>query len=430
MDVTVVGLGKIGLPFAVQAAGRGHRVFGADASPSVVEAVTDGQEPVPGEFDLQRRLEDVVASGHLTATTDTTWATSNSEVVVVVVPLVVNRFGDIDFVALDSVTDDIAAGLCPGTLVSYETTMPVGTTRGRLAARLAEVSTLSLGHDLFVVHSPERVSVGRVFADLRRYPKLVGGVDPESTCRGGEFYRHLLEFDDRPDLDRANGVWEMASSEAAEVAKIAETTYRNVNIALVNEFACFATATGLDVFEVIEAANSQPFSHLHQPGIAVGGHCIPVYPKFYLSNDPEALLPSAAIRVNEGMPQFAVNAVVDRFGDLSGRRVVILGVAFRGGVKEEALSGAFALADALRTRGALVLAHDPLYESAELRELGLDPYELGEPCDMAFIQTDHEDYKSLVPEDLPGLALMYDGRHLLDPSHWPNATFLQLGKSL
>ena len=132
-------------------------------------------------------------------------------------------------------------------------------------------------------HSPERVFSGRIFEDLRKYPKLIGGLDDPSSKRVAEFYEAVLDFDDRPDLARGNGVWDLGSVEAAELAKLAETTYRDVNIGLANTFAMYADSIGVDIFAVIEASNSQPFSHIHQPGIAVGGHCIPVYPRFYLS---------------------------------------------------------------------------------------------------------------------------------------------------
>src|SRR5262249_32287279 len=156
----------------------------------------------------------------------------------------------------------------------YETTLPVGTTRNRWAPMLEEGSGLTAGKDFFLVFSPERVLTGRVFADLRRYPKLVGGIDAESARHGVEFYQAVLDFDDRSDLNRANGVWDLGSAEASELAKLAETTYRDVNIGLANQFARFADTVGVDVTKVIEACNTQPYSHIHSPGIAVGGHCI------------------------------------------------------------------------------------------------------------------------------------------------------------
>jgi nucleotide sugar dehydrogenase len=427
MKVCVVALGKIGLPIAVQIASRGHHVIGADVNPAVVDLVNAGTAPFPGEAGLEERLAAVLADDRFSATTETSAAVDDSEVVVAVVPLMVDDQSRPDFRAMDAATTDIGRGLRPGTLVSYETTLPVHSTRGRFTPRLVELSDLTPGVDLFVCHSPERVFSGRVFADLRRYPKLVGGIDPESARRAVAFYQAVLEFDERPDLPRANGVWDLGSAEAAELAKLVETTYRDVNIALANEFARFADRIGVDVYRVIEAANSQPYSHVHRPGIAVGGHCIPVYPRFYLTNDPDATLPAAARAANDGMPEYAVRRLTDAVGDLAGQRVVVLGAAYRGGVKEAAFSGVFAAVRALGERGATALVHDPLYTDAELRELGLHPYHLGEPCDAAVLQTDHDRYRTLEPADLPGVKALVDGRAWTDPDRWVAVHHITLG---
>src|SRR6185436_17678564 len=135
---------------------------------------------------------------------------------------------------------------------------------------LQQGSGLMEGIDFHVAFSPERVLTGRVFADLRKYPKLIGGLSDEGTKAAQDFYEHVLDFDERPDLARGNGVWDLGSAEAAELAKLAETTYRDVNIGLANQFGVFAARHGIDVYQVIEASNSQPYSHIHRPGIAVG----------------------------------------------------------------------------------------------------------------------------------------------------------------
>ncbi|MDI1460067.1 nucleotide sugar dehydrogenase [Catellatospora sp. KI3] len=426
MRICVVALGKIGLPLAVQFAGRGHRVVGADVSHRVVDFVNAGLAPFPGESDLDDRLKDAVAAGRLAATTDTAAAVADAEAVVVVVPLFVDHAGVPDFTAMDAATRAVAAGLRPGTLVSYETTLPVGTTRQRWAPLLAEGSGLAPGRDFHVVFSPERVLTGRVFADLRRYPKLVGGVDEASARAGVEFYESVLEFDPRPDLDRSNGVWDLGSAEAAEFAKLAETTYRDVNIALANQFARYADRAGVDLAAVIEACNTQPYSHLHRPGIAVGGHCIPVYPRMYLWNDPDATVVSAARAANEAMPEYAVSRLAAAYGDLSGAHVLVLGAAYRGGVKETAFSGVFPTVEALRARGAVPYVADPLYDSAELEALGL-PAHRGEPVTAAVVQADHADYRALGGADLPGVRVLVDGRRITDPARWPDTTRLVLG---
>ncbi|HLK42716.1 MAG TPA: nucleotide sugar dehydrogenase, partial [Thermoleophilia bacterium] len=264
MRICVFALGKIGLPLAVQFASRGHHVIGVDIAPRVVDQVNSGVAPFPGETGLDDALKQAVTDGLLTATTDGTAAVAEADAVVIVVPLAVDADGIPGFGPLDAATRAVAAGLRPGTLVSYETTLPVGTTRERFAPTLEAGSGLIAGRDFALVFSPERVSSGRIFADLRRYPKLVGGIDAASGRRGVEFYEQVLEFDHRRDLTRPNGVWNLGSAEAAEMAKLAETTYRDVNIGLANTFARYADKIGVDIAAVIEACNSQPFSHIHQ----------------------------------------------------------------------------------------------------------------------------------------------------------------------
>ena len=418
MQICVFALGKIGLPLAVQYASRGHRVVGVDISPRVVDLVNAGEEPFPGEAGLAEGLKQAVADGLLTATLDGPAAVAEADAVVIVVPLVVDAQDVPDFGPLDAATSAVAAGLGAATLVSYETTLPVGTTRERFAPMLEAGSGLTVGRDFALVFSPERVSSGRIFADLRKYPKLVGGYDEASGERGAAFYAEVLEFDGREDLPRPNGVWNLGSAEAAELAKLAETTYRDVNIGLANTFARYADRIGVDVAGVIEACNSQPFSHIHQPGIAVGGHCIPVYPRMYLWNDQEAEVVRVARAANAAMPGYAVDLLEAEHGPLAGARVVVLGAAYRGGVKETAFSGVFPTVEALGARGAEVVVADPMYTDEELRGLGFTPYTAGAAVDAAIVQTDHAAYRKLTPADLPGIRTLIDGRRVTDPAAW------------
>jgi nucleotide sugar dehydrogenase len=426
MRICVVALGKIGLPLAVQFTAKGHHVVGADVDERVVRLVNNGMAPFPGETDLDVRLKGAVEAGLLSATTDTTTAVAESEAVVVVVPLFVDGAGVPDFGWMDAATQAIAAGLRPGTLVSYETTLPVGTTRTRWAPMLARGSGLTTGSDFHLVFSPERVLTGRVFADLRRYPKLVGGIDEASARRGTAFYEAVLDFDDRAELPRRNGVWDLGSAEAAELAKLAETTYRDVNIGLANQFARYADTVGVDITKVIEACNSQPYSHIHRPGIAVGGHCIPVYPQMYLWNDPAATVVRAAREANLAMPRYAVELLAAAYGDVTGAGVLVLGAAYRGGVKETAFSGVFPVVEALRERGAAPYVSDPMYTAEELTALGL-PAHTGEPVTAAVIQADHAEYQTLGSADLPGVRVLVDGRRVTDPARWTGARHLVIG---
>lgn len=430
MNITVVALGKIGLPLAVQFARKGHSVIGADVNESTVAQVAAGVEPFPGEDHLSEYLKEVISSGHLTATTDTTKAVSESEAVVVVVPLFVDDQGIPDFGWMDAATEAIGKGLKPGTLISYETTLPVGTTRTRFAPALEKVSGLKTGVDFHLVFSPERVFTGRVFADLRKYPKLVGGIDAASGARGVKFYEEVLDFDPRPDLPRPNGVWDLGSSEASELAKLAETTYRDVNIALANQFALFSESHGIDVQKVIDASNSQPFSHIHRPGIAVGGHCIPIYPRFYLWNDPAATVVSAARSANAAMPAHVVKTLAKIHGDLRGQRVVVLGAAYRGGVKETAFSGVFPTVSALEEAGAIVSVHDPMYTDEELARYGFKSYHLGEETDAAIVQADHKEYRHLSKKDIPGIRTILDGRGVTTEDNWQGVRYHVVGRAL
>ena len=428
MKIAVIALGKIGLPLAVQFADRGHDVVGVDVNPAVVDRVNSGTEPFPGEAQLAEKLARLVPAGRLRATTDYADAVPGAAAVVVVVPLFVDEAtATPDFGWMDGATRSLAEHLLPGALVSYETTLPVGTTRTRWKPMLEECSGLVEGRDFHLVFSPERVLTGRVFADLRKYPKLIGGLSAEGARRAREFYQAVLEFDERPDLPRGNGVWDLGSAEAAEMAKLAETTYRDVNIGLANQFARFAGAHDIDVYQVIEASNSQPYSHIHTPGIAVGGHCIPVYPRLYLWNDPAASVVRAAREVNAGMPEYTVGLLEGAHGDLDGQTVAVLGATYRGGVKETAFSGVFATVAALRARGAQVAVHDPLYADDELEALGFTPFHLGDKADAVDVQADHAQYRDLGPDDVPGVRTLVDGRRVTDPAAWQGVTRRVIG---
>ena len=422
MRIAVIGLGHIGLPLAVQYASRGHDVTGVDIDERIVETLNRGESPHADERALVERVPHLVADGRLRATT---WAAASgvreAEAIVVIVPVVVDERKEIDFGPIDAATRDLAANLSTGALVVYETTLPVGTTRDRFGPMLAQGSGLELDRDLFLAFSPERVLVGRVLLDLARYPKIVGGTSPESTRRAVELYRSVLED--------GTEVWAVTDAEAAEMTKLAETTYRDLNIAYANELARFAARRGIDVTEVIGAANSQPYSHIHQPGVGVGGHCIPVYPHFLFNGEPDMRLPPIARQINESMARFTVDTVEDRIGSLDGQSVLVLGIAYRGDVNEDAFSSAFRLRDELLAAGARVHAHDPFFTPDHLREHGFEPYELGSgpSVRVAILQAAHEAYRSLDPATLPGLELFVDGRNALEREPFERAGVRYVG---
>ena len=421
MRIAVVGLGHIGLPLAVQYALRGHEVVGCDTDAAIVAALNAGRAPHEDEPAVVEAVPELVAAGRLQATTDDAEGVRDAEVVVVIVPVALDAGGAVDFGAIDAATAEVGRGIGPGTLVTFETTLPVGTTRDRLAPMLERTSGLTVERDLFVAFSPERVLVGRVLVDLRRYPKVVGGIGPESTGRALRFYKQAL--------DEGTEIRALSSAEAAEMTKLAETTYRDVNIALANEYARYANRRGLDVLEVIAAANSQPYSHIHQPGVGVGGHCIPVYPRLLANGEPDLRLPPLARDINDGMAAWCVERVRERLGSLDGVPVVVLGIAYRGDVREDAFSSAFALRDALRGAGARVLGHDPYFDAAHLAARGFEAWDPQQPTAVrvAILQAAHAAYRDLDLASVPGLELLVDGRNALDPAAVAAAGVAYLG---
>jgi nucleotide sugar dehydrogenase len=421
MKIAVVGLGHIGLPLAVQYASRGHEVIGCDLDARVVDAINRGASPHDDEAEVSAQVPDLVASGRLRATSDDAAGVRAAEAVVVIVPVVVDEDRQVDFSQIDAATAEVARGLRPGTLVVYETTLPIGTTRDRLGPMLEAGSGLRAGVDFDLAFSPERVLVGRVLTDLRRYPKIVGGTTATATTRAVEFYRAVL--------DPGTEVRALASAEAAEMTKLAETTYRDVNIALANEFAQVADRRGIDVTEIIDAANSQPYSHIHQPGVGVGGHCIPVYPHLLFRDEPVLRLPPLARQVNDGMAAYAVGRLGEALGPLDGVDVLVLGVGYRGDVREDFFSSALLLREALLAAGARVHGHDPYFDAAHLEQRGFIPYDLGQPTPVraAILQAAHAAYRELDLASLPGLEVIVDGRAAIDPDRAAAAGIRYLG---
>ena len=403
--VAVVGAGKMGLPLAAQFATHGWNVIAVDVNPAVVEAINAGRSHVGEEPGLAEMVADVHAQGRLSATLDAAEASRQADVVVLIVPVMLDDQHQPDYRYMDPAVDSIAPGIHAGSTVIFETTLPIGDTRKRFAPRLEQVSGLVAGKDFHVAFSPERLFSGAVLANLAAYPKLVGGTVPASTDRAAAFYASVLDAE----------VVAMSSSEAAEFSKLADTTYRDVNIGLANEFARAADMHGIDVTEVIAAANSQPYSHIHMPGIGVGGHCIPVYPHLLLARAPGLRIIETARQVNDGQTDRALGAIASLLGGLSGAPVLVLGLTYREGVKELAYSRAIPLVHDLVAAGADVSAYDPLMTPAEIEALGAKSWAWGEsgPFRAIVTQTGDKAFLALDAAWFPDLAVVYDGRNSL-----------------
>lgn len=403
--VAVVGAGKMGLPLAAQFAGHGWRVVAVDVQQSVVDAINEGRSHVEEEPGLAEMVRTAHAAGRLRATTDGAAAARESDVVVLIVPVMLDDEQQPDYRSMDAAVASIGPGVHAGSVVIFETTLPVGDTRERFTPRLEAASGLRAEEDFYVAFSPERLYSGAALRNLATYPKLVGGVGPTSTARAAAFYDAVLDAE----------IVAMSSAEAAEFSKLADTTYRDVNIALANEFARYAERVGVDVHEAIAAANSQPYSHIHQPGLGVGGHCIPVYPHFLLSRAPELELVALARRTNDGQVGIAIKALQQELGGLDGVPILVLGLTYRHGVRELAYSRALPLIDRLTHQGAVVSAYDPLLSADETLRCCATPWEWGTrgPFRAIITQTADPRFASLDPAWFPDLAVLFDGRDSL-----------------
>ncbi len=400
--VAVVGAGKMGLPLAGQFASHGWHVIAVDVQQAVVDAINAGRSHVAEEPGLAELVATAHAGGRLRATTDAAAAARDADVVVLIVPVMLDDEQQPDYRYMDAAVGSIAPGVHAGSLVIFETTLPVGDTRNRFLPRLVEASGLTPDVDLYVAFSPERLYSGAALKNLATYPKLVGGVGPASTNRAAAFYDGVLDTE----------IVAMSNAEAAEFSKLADTTYRDVNIALANEFARYAERVGVDIHEVISAANSQPYSHIHQPGIGVGGHCIPVYPHFLLSRAPELELVDLSRRTNDGQVGLAIKAIQQELGGLEGVPVLVLGLTYRHGVHELAYSRALPLIERLVHAGALVSAWDPLLTPDEIRRTGAGPWTWASsgPFRAIVTQTADPRFAELDAAWFPELELLFDGR--------------------
>ena len=371
---------------------KSNQVIGLDNNDETVNQINAGQEPFPGEKNLKVQLTKVVNTKKLIATTESKQAISIAKIIIICVPLIVNDRNEPDFQNIDSVVAEIGKNLTKDTLISFETTLPVGTTRDRFTRSIEEISKYEVGKDFYVVFSPERVLTGRIFEDLVKYPKLVGGVTEQCTIKGVDFYTSVLNFKEGNKQANTQNVWALKNCETAEFAKIAETTYRDVNIGLSNEFAIYSKKKGIDFTEVIRAANSQPYSNIHSPGISVGGHCIPVYP-------------------------------ISSFNNF---RIGVLGITYRPGVKEIAFSGSLELLKLFIKEKAFVYGFDPFYTASEIESLGFSYANDYTDLDGIVIHTAHPEFLEIDFKLIPKLKFLYDGRNMLPHLNQAQNKFIYL----
>ncbi len=425
-SITVVGLGKIGLTLAAVFANNGYKVYGADINEEVVSTVNQGKSHIKNEPGLSELVSEAHNNKTLCATTVTSEAVKQSNIIIVIVPVLVDEDNQIDYQFIDCAVLDIAEGLTKGSLIIFETTIPPGDTRNRFGKKIEEISGLNMGSDFYLAYSPERVYSNRIIQDLKRYPKIVGGINQKSLELAKEFYADALKCE----------LLEVSSLETAEFSKIAECVYRDVNIALANELARFADKNNVNILEVIAASNSQPFSHIHDPGIGVGGHCIPVYPYFFINKGLTEGLTPLARKINDHMADFALSKIEQEIGVLKDKNVLILGLSYRGNVKEPTKSTALMLIEELKERHANVFVNDPQFTDVEIEKYNVQPLKLNDSfvgeIDIVIHQANHKEYENLDFTKFKKCKLVLDGRNTLnkDEINHLNITYIGIGNQV
>jgi UDP-N-acetyl-D-mannosaminuronic acid dehydrogenase len=387
--VCVLGLGYIGLPTASFLATKGYEVLGVDIEPRVVETINRAEIHIR-EPDLDILVKSAVQSGRLKAALEP----EPADVFVIALPTPLQDDKRADLSAVRSAVAAIAPHVRPGNLVILESTSPAGTTEelvaGGLRARGVDVA------EIHVAHCPERVLPGRILVELIQNDRIVGGVDEAATAAAADFYREFV-----------NGEVLETTAATAELAKLAENTYRDVNIALANELSMICDRVGVDVFELIELANRHPRVGILRPGPGVGGHCIAVDPWFIVSAAPEeATLIRTARQVNDGKSGYVVGRVAEKAARFRRPAIACLGLAFKADVDDLRESPALRIVRRLRDEdlGELLVCEPHVRGFDEFPLVPLE--EAVERADIVLLLVDHRAFRRLKPAKLQEKVLI------------------------
>ncbi|KHO33689.1 nucleotide sugar dehydrogenase [Clostridium tetani] len=403
----VVGLGYVGLPLAVEKAKAGYEVIGFDVQDEKVKMVNEGHNYI-GDV-VNSDLEEIVKNGKLRATTDFSFV-GEVDVVAICVPTPLDLYKQPDLSYVENSTKSVATYLKKGMLVVLESTTYPGTTEEVLKPIL-ESTGLKCGEDFFLAFSPERVDPGNKQFKTKNTPKVVGGCTEECTEVAAVLYRNVLEGE----------VFTVSSPAIAEMEKIFENTFRNINIALANEIAMLCNKMNIDVWEVIDAAKTKPYGFMaFYPGPGLGGHCIPLDP-FYLEwkakeYDFHTSLIQTSGRINDSMPEFVLKNVMKLLNgkkkSLNGSKVLLMGVAYKNDIDDMRESPALKVIEQLEAHGA-----DIVYSDANIPEFkhkgktyhSVDWKEVVSDSDVVVITTAHSDvdYQTLADK----ADLIYDTRN-------------------
>lgn len=427
ITVAIYGMGRVGLPIAVAWLRAGAKVIGVDINQSLVKTLNEGKINLEDEPGINEWIKRGVEEKRFYATSDGVAASRESDIKIIVVPTTLNAKKKLNNTPLIVVTENIGKGLKAGDVVILECTVPPLTTENLVRPILEKESGLKAEEDFGLAYSPERIYEGRALQDIEEnYPKVVGGVGFKSTEAVASLYECIAR----------KGVIRLKSPREAEASKIFEGIYRDVNIALANELAKFCISAGIDFMEARRAANSQPFCHLHLPGIGVGGLCIPVYP-YFLIDIAEGFglrltLTRFARKINEGMPSYTLRLLKTSLKEagikMRDAKIGVLGLSFRGGVKDTRLSPALEFINLIKGKVASVRAYDPWVQVLEGIDTCNSLEELVNWSDALVVATDHQEFKKMDLKDFKKPLVVVDGRNILNPEQLPkNSIYVGMG---
>ena len=405
-------MGYIGLPTASVFASKGLRVTGVDINARIIASLNAG-EPHIFEPGLKQLFFEALQGGLLKASAEVVPA----DAFIIAVPTPFQSDKRADLSAVKAACEAVVPHLRRDNLVILESTSPPRTTVD-IVAPILETSGLKAGEDFLLAYSPERVLPGRILQELVENPRVVGGIDPASAEAGRDLYQTFVQ-----------GEIILTDATTAEMVKLMENTFRDINIAIANEFSRLADAFDVDIWEAIRIANRHPRVNILRPGVGVGGHCIDVDPWFLVEAAPEdAHLIKAAREVNDRQPAFLAEQIRKTAGGLQGKTIAFLGLSFKPNVDDVRESPAVALVKHLAGAGAHVLAYEPLKPAANLA--GIEQVDGMEDAlasaDLVVLGVAHEVFKALNPADVrtqtPAL-LVYDAVNAWDKQRWEAAGF-------
>ena len=403
--VTVVGLGYVGLPVACLCAIHNYNVFGTDIDKNKISLIEKGICPIKDEY-LENQFNKV--KNKIKATTDIEEAVSQSDIIIICVPTPVDKNHSPDLTSLKSAVTSVSNAMKESALIIIESTIFPGTIGEVVLPILEKANTKKF----YLAHCPERIDPGNKNFTIENIPRVVGGINKESAVKAYEFYKEIINAD----------IIQLSSVKAAEATKIMENTFRDINIAFINEMAMSFDKAGIDILEVIKGASTKPFAFMpHYPGSGVGGHCIPVDP-YYLIEKAKQIgfnheFLSLARKINENMPSYAVELLENELKKINKQikkaKVGILGIAYKADVDDIRESPALKITNILKAKGVDAFIFDPyVKKESNVKDLN----ELLQKSDYIILATGHKEFKYINPIKLKdnNIKIIIDGRNCLD----------------